>query len=114
MYKFKSVIVTAFSLLLLAGCAGAVAEKSDEAAKAAPGGADAAIAAAKEAQKKAASVDGEWRDTGDMIADAEKLAAEGKADDAIKLANKAKAEGELGYAQAVEQAKSADMSLYIR
>ena len=63
----------------------------------------AAIAAAKEAQKQAASVDGEWRDTGKMIKKAEKLLKDGDADKAAKLAEAAEAQGMLGYMQATSQ-----------
>lgn len=66
-----------------------------------------AIDAAKAAQKKAASVDGEWRDTGKMIKQAEELASEGKADEAIELAKKAQLQGEAGYEQAMGQKDAA-------
>lgn len=46
-----------------------------------------AIKAAKAAQKEAAGLGFEWRDMGKTIKKAEKLAKEGKADKAIKLAN---------------------------
>jgi len=65
--------------------------------------AEAAIAAAKEAQKQANSVGGEWRDTGKMIKKAEKLLKEGKAKEAEKLAREAEAQGMLGYMQATSQ-----------
>jgi hypothetical protein len=64
---------------------------------------DQAIADAKAAQKKAASVDGEWRDVDKFIKSAEAAAKEGDHEMAIALANKARDHGELGYAQAVEQ-----------
>ena len=63
----------------------------------------AAITAAKDAQKQAASVGGEWRDTGKMIKKAEKLLKEGKDDDAAKLAQMAEDQGMLGYMQATSQ-----------
>ncbi len=62
-----------------------------------------AIAAAKSAQKKAASVGGEWRDTGKMIKKAEQLLADDKWEEAVKLAKKAEAQGVLGHAQAIAQ-----------
>ena len=68
------------------------------------GAAEDAIAAAKEAQKQAASVDGEWRDTGKMIKRAEKLLKEGKVSEAEKVAREAEAQGMLGYMQATSQA----------
>jgi hypothetical protein len=63
----------------------------------------AAIAAAKDAQKQADSVGGEWRDTGKMIKKAEKLLKEGKDEEAAKLAQQAEAQGMLGYMQASSQ-----------
>jgi len=64
-----------------------------------------AIAAAENAQKKAASVDGEWRDTGKIIEKAKAAHEEGNYDQAVKLANKAERQGELGYEQAHSQEK---------
>ena len=63
----------------------------------------AAITAAKDAQKQAKSVGGEWRDIGKMIKKAEKLLKEGKDEDAAKLAQAAEAQGMLGYMQATAQ-----------
>ena len=62
------------------------------------------IAAAKDAQKQANSIDGEWRDTKKMIKKAEKLLSEGKLEEADALAREAEAQGMLGYMQATEQA----------
>jgi len=67
------------------------------------GSADDAIAAAKDAQKQANSVGGEWRDTGKMIKKAEKLLKEGKAMEAEELARKAEAQAMIGYIQATSQ-----------
>ena len=67
--------------------------------------AQSAIVAAENAQKKAASLDGEWRDTGKIIEKAKAAQAEGKYDQAVKLANKAERQGELGYEQAHSQEK---------
>lgn len=67
--------------------------------------AEAAIAAAKAAQKQANLVGGEWRDTAKMIKKAEKLLKEGKAKEAAKLAQEAEAQGMLGYMQATSQTK---------
>jgi hypothetical protein len=64
---------------------------------------EASIAAAKEARKQAISVGGEWRDTGKMIKKAEKLLKAGKTDEATKMAEKAEAQGMLGYMQAISQ-----------
>ena len=65
--------------------------------------ADAAIAAAKAAQKEAAAAGGEWRDTGAVIEDAEKAASEGNFGSAVELAKKAEAQGKLGKKQAMGQ-----------
>ncbi len=75
------------------------------------GSAEDAIADAKEAQKQADSVGGEWRDTGKMIKKAEELLAAGKADEAEKLARQAEAEGMLGYMQAVSQSTMKDLHI---
>jgi hypothetical protein len=72
-------------------------------ANAADMSAEAAIAAAKAAQKQAASVGGEWRDTGKMIEKAEKLLKEGKNEEAARMAEAAEAQGMLGYMQATSQ-----------
>lgn len=65
--------------------------------------AESAIAAADEARKKADSAGGEWRDTGKMIKKATKLLDTKEYTKAIGMANKAKAQGELGYEQAMSQ-----------
>jgi len=59
-----------------------------------------AVAAIDEA--KAANY--EWRDSSKMLKAAAKLAKEGKSEEAIKLATKAKQQGELAVAQAKQQA----------
>jgi len=64
-----------------------------------------AIAKAEAARKKAASVNGEWRDTGKFIKQAEEAAKAGDYSKAVKLANKAEAEGQLGYEQQVSQSE---------
>ena len=65
--------------------------------------AESAIAAAESARKKAASIDGEWRDTGKMIKKAQAALKKGDSTKAIKLANKAEKQGKLGYEQAQAQ-----------
>lgn len=64
-----------------------------------------AIARAEAAQKKADSVNGEWRDTGKFIKNAKKAAEAGDYAKAVRLANKAESEGNLGYQQAVSQSE---------
>lgn len=73
--------------------------------------AEQAIADAKDAQKQAHSVGGEWRDTGKMIKKAEELLAAGKADEAEKLARQAEAQGMLGYMQATGQSSMKDLHI---
>ena len=74
--------------------------------------AETAIAAAEAARKKADAVGGEWRDTAKMIKDAGEQLKSGQFDAAVKLANKAKQQGELGYAQAISQ-KGATFPSYV-
>jgi rhodanese-related sulfurtransferase len=101
------------SVLLLATCLGVssgalfasshgnkAAEKAED-PKAAE--AQAMIESAEKARKMAASVDGEWRDTGKFIKKAQAALKDGKLDQAMALAKKAEAEGRLGYEQAVSQ-----------
>lgn len=71
-----------------------------------------AIASAEDARKKAASVGGEWRDTGKFLKQAEATAKEGEYAKAMELAEKAKKQGELGYEQAMSQ-KDAGFPAYI-
>ena len=80
--------------------------------KAASQQAEQAIAAAEEARKKASSVGGEWRDTGKMIEEAQGLAKSGKFEEAVALAGKAQRQGELGYAQALQE-KNAGFPDYV-
>ena len=53
--------------------------------------------------KKAASVASQWRDSGKMLKKSKVLADAGKFKKAIQLANKAKQQGDLGYAQGVAE-----------
>lgn len=75
--------------------------------------AEKAIADAEAARKKAASASGEWRDTKKMIKQAEDLVKAGNYDEAIKVAGKAKRQGELGYEQALGQ-KGATFPSYVQ
>lgn len=65
--------------------------------------AEAAIAAAKEAQKAANEVGGEWRDTAKMIKQAEKAAASGNFGEAVKIAEMAEFQGKMGKEQALSE-----------
>jgi len=91
--KFTGIV---FSALIL-GIASSIVSAADNTQ------AQNAIAAAEKAQKKAASVDGEWRDTGKIIKKARAAQSESKYDQAVKLANKAARQGDLGYEQAYAQ-----------
>lgn len=72
-----------------------------------------AIHQAEQARKLAASVGGEWRDVGQMIEDAQRLAKSGRFQDAIDLANQAKRQAELGHGQAIRE-RHADFPAYVR
>lgn len=101
----KMLLAAAFTSAVfgLVGCA----QQETKQATAAPMGDKAAyetaIAAAKADQRKAASVGGEWRDTGKVIKEAEEAAAKGDFAKAAKLAEKAAFEGRMGYEQALGQ-----------
>ena len=73
----------------------------------------AAVEKADASRKKAASVGGEWRDTGKMIKKAKAAAKEGDYNKALKLANTAYRQGELGYNQAMSQ-KGVGFPSYIK
>jgi len=62
-----------------------------------------AMTAAREARKKAATVDGEWRDIGKFLKQAEQAAARGDFATANRLAEEAGKQGDLGYEQAMSQ-----------
>jgi hypothetical protein len=62
-----------------------------------------AIAAAEDARKNAAKVDGEWRDVGKTLKKAKQAAKEGDHATAVKLADKARDQADMGYQQAIEQ-----------
>lgn len=105
MKKTLTLLATCALTITLYGCAsepvGMMKKSMDT------GAATAAISAAKAARSKAASVGGEWRDTGKMIKKAEKLAKEGKGDEAVKLAKAAELQGNAGYEQAMGQKAAA-------
>jgi rhodanese-related sulfurtransferase len=105
--KTRSFSAAALAAVLLAGIPATAVWSADKAEV------EKAIAAADEARKKAASAGGEWRDTGKFIKEAQKLAEEGKLDEALKLAEKAKRQGELGYEQAMNE-KDADFPAYMK
>ena len=91
----RTAVLSAALAMMATGCASMGYEHATQ-------DADAAL-------KKAASVGGEWRDTRKVMKKAAKAAAAGEYDKATKLANKAKQQGEMGYAQAMAE-KTADGS----
>jgi len=95
--KRMTTLALASVLALILGLGSSVVMAADQKA------AEAAIAAAEKSRKNAASVAGEWRDTGGIIKKAQAAMKEGKHDKAIKLANFAERQGKYGYEQAVSQ-----------
>jgi hypothetical protein len=75
--------------------------------------AEAMIKAAEEAQAKAASVGGEWRDVGDLIKSAKTLAGAGEFEQAIEAASTAKFQSERGYEQSLAE-RNADFPDFMR
>lgn len=67
---------------------------------------------ARQAREKAASVNGEWRDIGKFLEQAEQAATKGDFTTAKRLAAKAKRQGKLGYKQAMSQ-RDADFPEYM-
>ncbi|MBF0470777.1 MAG: SoxXA-binding protein [Gammaproteobacteria bacterium] len=61
------------------------------------------LAAAQKAEKRAATVDGVWRDVGKYIANAEKALEAGDYKKSMELAQIAKEQSELGFQQMVSQ-----------
>jgi len=99
-------IATFIAALALVGCASAPMAPMDAADF------PTLIKEAKASVKKAASVGGEWRDSGKFIKKAEAAFKAGKKDEAMALAKKAKREGEMGYAQAMAQKDKAGPWLF--
>lgn len=85
----------------LAGCQGGVKDDmagGDQAAY------EAALATAKAEQKKAAAVDGEWRDIGKFLKQADAAAKKGDYATAMKLVDKATFQARMGQVQAKQEA----------
>ena len=106
--KASNIIRSAAIALALTGLVAGSAQAGDDAAQFKQ-----AIEKAEASKKKAASVKGEWRDTGKIIKKAKAAAEKGDYAKAIKMANTAYRQGELGYQQAVEQ-KNAGFPSYMR
>ncbi len=96
-----------FAILALCGVATAAlaADQSDF---------DQAYEAAVAAQEKAASVSGEWRDTGKFLKEARKLAEAGDFEAAVKLAKKAEQQGHRGYEQMTSQAGKVGLEPFLQ
>lgn len=93
----RQLIMVVMALGLVAGCATAPKEAEQPAGPSAA--MTQAIDSAKSAIANAKSLDALWRDTEDMLAEAEKAAAAGDEQNAIKLANQARSQAELGINQ---------------
>ena len=101
-------LLTALALAaLISGCAGEAVKSSTAES------ANSAIAAADAARKKASSVGGEWRDTGKMIKKAKGAVKSKDYATAVKLAVKAREQGEMGYEQAISQ-KNLSLPPYLK
>jgi hypothetical protein len=98
MYKKYLLVVTLLAGLFCAGMTTTLMADEVSAAKV-----QKLIDDADAARKEAASVGGEWRDTGKMIKKAKELLKKGNFVKAAKLANDAAKQGHLGYQQAMSQ-----------
>lgn len=100
--KFAGLAAIVMSVAV--GCASTQNQQEPTAEKPkGPSDAEKACAAAEAARKKAASVGGEWRDIGKTIKKAKKAMKAGDDKKAIKLCNKARQQGEIGYEQALRE-----------
>lgn len=105
----KKLAIVVATLFILSGCSlfgGGESGGGESMGASANADVAAAIKAAEEAIKKAKSVDGQWRDEDKFLKQAKAAAAKGDDKAALKLANKAKFQGEMGYQQAKEQEKA--------
>lgn len=73
-----------------------------------------AIAEARKAQDKAASLEGGWVTTDKLIQQAEAAFAKGEDEEAVALAEKAKREAELAYAQAKDELEHWSVPPYVK
>jgi len=106
----KKLAIVVATLFILGGCSTFSDQPSSEKAAASGEASPEVAAAIKDAEaaiKKSKSVGGEWRDANKKILKKAKAAA-AKGDDktALKLAKKAKFQGEMGYEQAKGQEKA--------
>jgi len=102
----KKIAIVVATMFVLSGCSlfSSGSGGGDSMGASASPDVAAAIDAAEEAIKKANAAGGEWRDaSGKLLKDAKAAAAKGDDKTAIKLANKAKFQGEMGLQQAKSQ-----------
>lgn len=96
--KIKQLSIILLTASLATGCA-SQQKQEETTANTGRSAASVAIANAKAAVKKAKSLGYVWRDSGKMIKKAEKAAKKGNEGKAIKLANKARSQGEMAVKQ---------------
>ena len=111
--------LSALVLSVAVGCASTQQEEPAKPAKPAPVAKKdttclSELAAAEAARKKAASVGGEWRDIGKILKKAKKALKAGDGSKCVKLANKARRQGEIGYAQALAERATAANSYTVQ
>jgi hypothetical protein len=113
MQAIKLIRNLALAVALAGLCVGAVQAAQDAAGNDKAAEFQAAIEKAEAARKKAASVGGEWRDTGKIIKQAQTAAKKEDYSTALELAHDAYRQGELGYQQALGE-KNADFPAWMR
>lgn len=111
--NIKSTIKVLSMALLMGVCLSVQAEQSAATADPNIAKAQKMIDDADKARKKAAGVEGEWRDIGKMLKNAQAALKKGDHVAAMKLAAKAHKQGVLGYQQAMAQ-KELRMPSYLR
>jgi len=94
----------ALAFVLLSGCASY--GTSDNAVAATKAGYNTALINANKSLKAAAQANYIWRDSGKILKKADKAAKKGDFETAIKLANKAKRQGDMALAQSIEEANA--------
>ncbi|MEN8180109.1 MAG: SoxXA-binding protein [Pseudomonadota bacterium] len=111
--QIKRMIKVLSAALLMSVCLSTQAQEAAPAADPNIARAQGMIADADKARKKAASVEGEWRDTGKMLKQAKAALKKGDHVKAMKLAAKAHKQGVLGQQQAMDQ-KALRMPSYLK
>jgi sulfur-oxidizing protein SoxA len=99
-YLATSSILT-LSFLAISACT-AVAENADQ--ESGSGNFESTLESAESARKQASDANSEWRDTKKIMKEAKGAAGEGNEKKAMKLSNKAQAQGELGLQQTKDNA----------